>query len=381
MRLAGVSSGCWAQAIASPSSQSRRPVDVAGRVDAVAERRAAGRDVLEEVPRDHVVGVALRRARQLSRSRARRAELRAVRSASITQSSAARRSGGESAVTRSSSCGHSAAVATAGARARRKRTAASAGPSASLRLMGPRAAPSGRRADNRSPDGHRGPPYGGTGRAGGVRQPVAARCVRAAAARGRMLKGRARGRRRRPHQGPPGGPQRTPARRRDPRRRPAAHPGRRRLGQDAGAHPPDRVARADRARARRRAPGHHLHQQGRAGDARARRAAARALDARHVGHDLPRGVRAAAARRGAAPGLHPPVHDLRRGRLPPPGQALHRRARHRPQALHARRRCSTRSPTRRTSCATPRPTASRSDRSSRDRRRGLRALRARPARA
>ena len=150
-----------------------------------------------------------------------------------------------------------------------------------------------------------------------------------------MLKGRARGRRRRPHQSPPGGPQCTPARRRDPRRRPAAHPGRCRLGQDAGAHPPDRVARADRARARGRASGHHLHQQGRAGDARARRAAARALHPRHVGHDLPRGVRAAAARRGAAPGLHPPVHDLRRGRLPAPHQALHRRARHRPQALHA----------------------------------------------
>jgi hypothetical protein len=40
--------------------------DVAGGVDAIAERRAAGRDVLEEAPRDHVVGVALSRARQLS---------------------------------------------------------------------------------------------------------------------------------------------------------------------------------------------------------------------------------------------------------------------------------------------------------------------------
>ena len=50
------------------------------------------------------------------------------------------------------------------------------------------------------------------------------------------------------------------------------------------------------------------------------------------------------------------------GRLAPPGQALHRRARRRPQALHPGRRCSTRSPTPRTSCATPRPTASRSAR-------------------
>ena len=40
-------------------------VDVAGGVHPIAERGAAGRDVLEELPRDHVVGVALRRARQL----------------------------------------------------------------------------------------------------------------------------------------------------------------------------------------------------------------------------------------------------------------------------------------------------------------------------
>ena len=40
-----------------------------------------------------------------------------------------------------------------------------------------------------------------------------------------------------------------------------------------------------------------------------------------VGHDLPRRLRAAAARRGAAPGLHAPVHDLRPGRQPPAGQA------------------------------------------------------------
>ena len=40
--------------------------DVAGGVDAIAERRAAGRDVLEEPPRDHVVGVSLGRARELS---------------------------------------------------------------------------------------------------------------------------------------------------------------------------------------------------------------------------------------------------------------------------------------------------------------------------
>ena len=41
-------------------------LDVARGVDAIAKGRAAGRDVLEEAPRDHVVGVALRRARELS---------------------------------------------------------------------------------------------------------------------------------------------------------------------------------------------------------------------------------------------------------------------------------------------------------------------------
>jgi hypothetical protein len=41
-------------------------LDVPGGVDAIAERGAAGGDVLEEAPRDHVVGVALRRARELS---------------------------------------------------------------------------------------------------------------------------------------------------------------------------------------------------------------------------------------------------------------------------------------------------------------------------
>ena len=41
-------------------------LDVSGGADAIAERRAAGRDVLEEPPRDHVVGVALGGARELS---------------------------------------------------------------------------------------------------------------------------------------------------------------------------------------------------------------------------------------------------------------------------------------------------------------------------
>ena len=57
-----------------------------------------------------------------------------------------------------------------------------------------------------------------------------------------------------------------------------------------------------------------------------------------VGDDLPRRLRADPARRGAAAGLHAPVHDLRPGRLAAPGQALPRRPRRRPQALHAGRR-------------------------------------------
>ncbi len=61
------------------------------------------------------------------------------------------------------------------------------------------------------------------------------------------------------------------------------------------------------------------------------------LHARDVGHDLPLGLRADAARRGAAPGLHAHLHDLRPVRLPAPGQALPGPDRRRPQALHARR--------------------------------------------
>ena len=54
-----------------------------------------------------------------------------------------------------------------------------------------------------------------------------------------------------------------------------------------------------------------------------------------MGHDLPRRLRAHAARRGAAARLHPLVHDLRPGRRAAARQALPRRARGGPQALHA----------------------------------------------
>jgi DNA helicase-2/ATP-dependent DNA helicase PcrA len=58
-----------------------------------------------------------------------------------------------------------------------------------------------------------------------------------------------------------------------------------------------------------------------------------------VGHDLPRRLRADAARRGRQARLHAPVHDLRPGRRPPARQALPRRLgvdpkRFTPRAVH-----------------------------------------------
>ena len=128
-----------------------------------------------------------------------------------------------------------------------------------------------------------------------------------------------------------------------------------------------------------RDPRDHVHQQGRQRDARARRAAARPRHARHVADDLPRRLRADPARRGRAARLHPPVHDLRPGRRAPADQALRRRRRRRSQALHAGRAAE--------------PDLRRQEPSARrrrlppggrlavrgDGRRGLRALRARPA--
>ncbi|CAA9523625.1 MAG: ATP-dependent DNA helicase UvrD/PcrA, partial [uncultured Solirubrobacteraceae bacterium] len=101
-----------------------------------------------------------------------------------------------------------------------------------------------------------------------------------------------------PHRGPPGGPEPAPAGGGDARERAAADPRGRRLGQDAGAHPPHRPSHPHGGGAAGGDPRHHLHEQGRAGDARARGAPARALHPRDVGHDLPRRLRAPAARRG-----------------------------------------------------------------------------------
>ena len=66
-----------------------------------------------------------------------------------------------------------------------------------------------------------------------------------------------------PGRAPARGAQPAAARGRHPRRGPAAGPRRRRLGQDPGAHPPDRLAARDRPGAPERDPRDHLHQQGR----------------------------------------------------------------------------------------------------------------------
>ena len=96
------------------------------------------------------------------------------------------------------------------------------------------------------------------------------------------------------------------------------------------------LLRTGQARAERD-PRHHLHQQGRPGDARAGRAAGRPRHPRDVGDDLPLGLRPHAAGRRPPPRLHPPVHDLRRRRLAAADQEVPRRPRRRPQALHPAR--------------------------------------------
>ena len=152
-----------------------------------------------------------------------------------------------------------------------------------------------------------------------------------------MLRVDAREPPRRPHPGAVGGPERAPARGGHPRRGPAADPRRRGQRQDARARPPDRVPALLRPGTGGRDPGDHVHEQGRQGDARPRRAAAWARHARDVADDLPCRLRTDPARRGRAPGIHAPVHDLRPGRRAPADQALHRRAVDRSQALHAGR--------------------------------------------
>ena len=131
------------------------------------------------------------------------------------------------------------------------------------------------------------------------------------------------------------GAQRAPAGRRHLWRRTAADPGRRRIRQDARPDAPDRLPGRDRRGAAKRDPRDHVHQQGGRRDAGAGRAAGRQTRPRDVGDDLPCGLRANAPRPRRPARLHPPVHDLRPGRLAPAGQALPRGERRRPQAVHS----------------------------------------------
>ena len=128
--------------------------------------------------------------------------------------------------------------------------------------------------------------------------------------------------------------ERRPARGRDLRRRPAAHPRRCGVGEDARAHPSDRVPDGDRADEAERDPGDHVHEQGGGGDAGPGRSARRPPRPRDVGDDVPLRVRPDAPRPRRPPRLYPPVHDLRPGRLAPAREALPRRARRRPEAIH-----------------------------------------------
>ena len=80
-------------------------------------------------------------------------------------------------------------------------------------------------------------------------------------------------------------------------------------------------------------PRHHLHQQGGRRDARAFGAARGHALAGHVGVHLPLHVRAHAAGRRRAAGLHAELHHLRHGRFEAAVQGHHGRVEHRSEAL------------------------------------------------
>ena len=131
-------------------------------------------------------------------------------------------------------------------------------------------------------------------------------------------------------------PERAAARGGRALRRAAAHPGRRRLGEDPRAHASRRLPHSGARRAAQRDRRHHLHQQGGRRDEVAHRGSGRPRRAHDVDQHLPQHVRPYPAPRGAAAGLLVELLDPRRGRPPAPHQALPRAARSRRQALHAR---------------------------------------------
>ena len=211
---------------------------------------------------------------------------------------------------------------------------------------------------NRDPARHDLPPFNGEGASIGDAARRYATPARSGSDPGPMLKVDARHRLIGPDRRPPRRSEPAPARRGHARRGAAADPRRRGHRQDARAHASDRVSRAHRDGARERDPRDHVHEQGGAGDARARRGAARPAHARDVGHDLPRRLRADAARRGRAARLHAPVHDLRLRPTRAASSSARSTSSGSTRSATRRARSTTRSPTRRTSCATARPTAS-----------------------
>ena len=134
------------------------------------------------------------------------------------------------------------------------------------------------------------------------------------------------------------GAQRAAARGGRAPRRPAARGGRRRVRQDPGAHPADRLADHRAQGAPGLDPGDHLHQQGRRRDEGTRRGAGRQARADHVGQHLPLGLRADPAQGDRQAGLQVELLDLRRRRLQAADDARPQGPRPRPQALPARRR-------------------------------------------
>ena len=169
--------------------------------------------------------------------------------------------------------------------------------------------------------------------------------------------------------------QRAPARGRRPRGRAAARRRRRRLGQDPGADPPDRLADLRAQRPPRLDPGDHLHQQGRRRDARAGRGAGRPPGPDHVG--LARSTPPACgscARRSTRFGYKSTLLDLRRRRLQAADDAGLPRPRPRREALPAAGGPQLGLQRRRTSCIDHEDAAQgRPERPRGDLRRGLRA--------
>ena len=120
--------------------------------------------------------------------------------------------------------------------------------------------------------------------------------------------------------------------------RAAARGGRRRVGQDPGADPADRLADHRAQGPPGLDPGDHLHQQGRRRDEGARRGAGRQARADHVGQHLPLRLRADPAQGDRQARLQVELLDLRRRRLQAADDAGAQGPRPRPQALPARRR-------------------------------------------